>query len=117
MRQVLPGTVAAHGMALGRARLVQASRYAVDTRPLEENEIVGELRDELVAWLRAWGARAIEGGLDDDERIARMDAVILHPAGRKAAASCAAFCQCVVATRPSSRPAWPSTNAPVQIDP
>ena len=44
MRQILPGTVAAHGMALGRARLVQASRYAVDTRPLEENEIVGELQ-------------------------------------------------------------------------
>jgi phosphotransferase system enzyme I (PtsI) len=43
MRQVLPGTVAAHGMALGRARLVQASRYAVDTRPLEEHEIEGEL--------------------------------------------------------------------------
>ncbi len=39
MREVLPGTVAAHGMALGRARLVQPSRYAVDTRPLAENEI------------------------------------------------------------------------------
>ncbi len=43
MRQVLTGTVAAHGMALGRARLVQASRYSVDTRPLEEDEIEGEL--------------------------------------------------------------------------
>lgn len=39
MREVLPGTVAAHGMALGRARLVQPSRYAVDTRPLAEDEI------------------------------------------------------------------------------
>ena len=43
MRQVLPGTVAARGMALGRARLVQASRYTVDTRPLAEEEIEGEL--------------------------------------------------------------------------
>jgi phosphotransferase system enzyme I (PtsI) len=43
MRQVLTGTVAAHGMALGRARLVQPSRYAVDTRPLAESEIDQEL--------------------------------------------------------------------------
>jgi phosphotransferase system enzyme I (PtsI) len=39
MREVLPGTIAAHGMALGRARLVQPSRYVVDTRPLAEDEI------------------------------------------------------------------------------
>ncbi|MFC5524691.1 phosphoenolpyruvate--protein phosphotransferase [Rhodanobacter ginsengisoli] len=44
MRQVLSGTVAAHGMALGRARLVQPSRYTVDTRPLAEEEIEGELQ-------------------------------------------------------------------------
>ncbi len=44
MRQVLTGTVAAHGMALGRARLVQASRYAIDTRPLHEDEVEGELK-------------------------------------------------------------------------
>ena len=43
MRHVLPGTVAAHGMALGRARLVQPSRYAVDTRPLAEEEVESEL--------------------------------------------------------------------------
>lgn len=43
MRQVLAGTVAAHGMALGRARLVQPSRYAIDTRPLAESEIDEEL--------------------------------------------------------------------------
>ncbi|MEO8808925.1 MAG: phosphoenolpyruvate--protein phosphotransferase [Rhodanobacter sp.] len=43
MRQVLSGTVAAHGMALGRARLVQPSRYTVDNRPLEEHEVEGEL--------------------------------------------------------------------------
>jgi protein adenylyltransferase len=30
---------------------------------------------ELVAWLRAWGARVREGGLDDEERRRRMDAV------------------------------------------
>lgn len=44
MRHVLPGTVAAHGMALGRARLVQPSRYAVDTRPLGEDEIEAEVQ-------------------------------------------------------------------------
>jgi phosphotransferase system enzyme I (PtsI) len=43
MRHVLAGTVAAHGMALGRARLVQPSRYAIDTRPLAESEIDEEL--------------------------------------------------------------------------
>ena len=43
MRHVLPGTQASRGMALGRARLVQPSRYAVDTRPLAEDEIEGEL--------------------------------------------------------------------------
>ncbi len=43
MRHLLTGTVAAHGMALGRARLVQPSRYAVDTRPLAEDEIGDEL--------------------------------------------------------------------------
>ncbi|MEW5299346.1 MAG: hypothetical protein WDW36_002372 [Sanguina aurantia] len=39
MRHVLAGTIAAHGMALGRARLVQPSRYSVDTRPLAEDEV------------------------------------------------------------------------------
>ncbi|WP_426663016.1 phosphoenolpyruvate--protein phosphotransferase [Rhodanobacter aciditrophus] len=43
MRHVLPGTQASRGMALGRARLVQPSRYAVDTRPLAEEEIGPEL--------------------------------------------------------------------------
>ncbi|MEW9573649.1 phosphoenolpyruvate--protein phosphotransferase [Rhodanobacter sp. Si-c] len=43
MRHVLPGTLASRGMALGRARLVQPSRYTVDTRPLAEDEIEGEL--------------------------------------------------------------------------
>ena len=44
MRHVLPGTLAARGMALGRARLVQPSRYAVDTRPLEEGEVEEQLQ-------------------------------------------------------------------------
>jgi phosphotransferase system enzyme I (PtsI) len=43
MRQVLAGTTAAKGMALGRARLVQPSRYLVDTRPLNEDEVDSEL--------------------------------------------------------------------------
>lgn len=43
MRQVLAGTTAAKGMALGRARLVQPSRYLVDTRPLNEDEVESEL--------------------------------------------------------------------------
>lgn len=43
MRHTLPGTAASRGMALGRARLVQPSRYAVDNRPLGEDEIEAEL--------------------------------------------------------------------------
>jgi phosphotransferase system enzyme I (PtsI) len=43
MRQLLQGTAASKGMALGRARLVQPSRYLVDTRPLAEEEIEEEL--------------------------------------------------------------------------
>ncbi|WP_266183937.1 phosphoenolpyruvate--protein phosphotransferase [Dyella humicola] len=44
MRQILTGTTAARGMALGRARLVQPSRYLVDTRPLNEDEVEVELQ-------------------------------------------------------------------------
>ena len=43
MRQLLYGTLAARGMTLGRARLVQPSRYLVDTRPLTEEEVPSEL--------------------------------------------------------------------------
>ncbi|SFR87799.1 phosphotransferase system, enzyme I, PtsI [Dyella sp. OK004] len=43
MRHVLSGTNASRGMALGRARLVQPSRYLVDTRPLAEEEVEVEL--------------------------------------------------------------------------
>lgn len=62
MRLVLAGSGASRGMALGRARLEQPSRYHVDTRPLAEQEIPAELerlrqafdaaREELAA-LRA----------------------------------------------------------------
>jgi uncharacterized protein YdiU (UPF0061 family) len=41
----------------------------------EPDEIVGGTRSALVAWLRAWGERAASGGLGDDERRRRMDAV------------------------------------------
>jgi uncharacterized protein YdiU (UPF0061 family) len=37
--------------------------------------IAGDLRAAFVSWLRAWGARAVGGGLSDDERRRRMDAV------------------------------------------
>ncbi len=43
MRQLLSGTTASRGMALGRARLVQPNRYQVDTRPLGEDEVDNEL--------------------------------------------------------------------------
>jgi len=45
MRQLLPGTTASKGMALGRARLVQPSRYLVDTRPLGEDEVDAEIEN------------------------------------------------------------------------
>lgn len=39
-------------------------------------EVVGEVRDGLVAWLRSWGDRVRDGGVADDaERAARMDAL------------------------------------------
>ncbi|MGA8278082.1 MAG: phosphoenolpyruvate--protein phosphotransferase [Rhodanobacteraceae bacterium] len=43
MRTVLTGAGAARGMALGRARLEQPSRYLVDERTLAEDEIESEL--------------------------------------------------------------------------
>lgn len=39
------------------------------------DEIAGALRDDFTAWLRAWGARVVVGGLGDDERRTRMDAL------------------------------------------
>ncbi len=38
-------------------------------------ELVGDVRAAVVAWLRAWAARVVDGGLGDDERRRRMDAV------------------------------------------
>ena len=43
MRFVLTGGGASRGMALGRARLEQPSRYLVDERPLAEDEVEAEV--------------------------------------------------------------------------
>jgi len=39
------------------------------------DEVTGDVRDAWVAWLRAWGQRVQAGGLSDDERRRRMDAL------------------------------------------
>ncbi|MEJ7846364.1 MAG: YdiU family protein, partial [Acidimicrobiales bacterium] len=39
------------------------------------DEVVGDVRAALAGWLRAWGGRVVAGGVDDDERRRRMDAV------------------------------------------
>ena len=41
----------------------------------QPEELAGEFGEAMVAWLRAWGRRAVEGGLADDERRRRMDAL------------------------------------------
>ncbi len=41
----------------------------------QPHEVTGDVRDALVAWLRAWAGRAVDGGLADEERRRRMDAV------------------------------------------
>ncbi len=41
----------------------------------EPEELVGDVRDAVEGWLRAWGRRVAQGGLGDDERRRRMDAV------------------------------------------
>jgi protein adenylyltransferase len=38
-------------------------------------DVAGELRADLVGWLRDWGRRVRAGGLSDEERRRRMDAV------------------------------------------
>lgn len=43
MRRVLPGTAAASGMALGRARLEQPARFTIDISPLAEADIDAEI--------------------------------------------------------------------------
>jgi phosphotransferase system enzyme I (PtsI) len=96
MRQVLTGTVAARGMALGRARLVVPAQVAVDTRPLAEVEVDAELDrlhqalDAARAELRGLreklhGALALEVGefidthsllLDDPELLRGLDELV-----------------------------------------
>jgi serine/tyrosine/threonine adenylyltransferase len=41
----------------------------------QPDEVVGEVRAAIVGWLRSWGRRVVEGGLPDDERRRRMDAL------------------------------------------
>ncbi|MBS0431484.1 MAG: phosphoenolpyruvate--protein phosphotransferase [Proteobacteria bacterium] len=43
MRRVLTGTVAASGMALGRARLEQPARFTFDATPLAEGDVEAEI--------------------------------------------------------------------------
>lgn len=43
MRLVLPGTAAARGMALGRARLVQPGQPSIDKRPLPDDQVDAEI--------------------------------------------------------------------------
>ncbi len=38
-------------------------------------ELVGEVRNAVAGWLRAWARRVVEGGVVDDERRRRMDAL------------------------------------------
>lgn len=55
MRLILDGNGASRGMALGRARLEQPSRFLVDETPLGQEDIPGELQrfDEALASARA----------------------------------------------------------------
>jgi serine/tyrosine/threonine adenylyltransferase len=39
------------------------------------DEVTGDLRSALAGWLRTWGRRVVDGGLGDDERRRRMDAL------------------------------------------
>ena len=96
MREVLTGTVAARGMALGRARLVVPAQITVDTRPLAGNEVEAEIErlhqalDAARTELRELreklhGALALEVGefidahtmlLDDPELLRGLDAQV-----------------------------------------
>ncbi len=55
MRLILEGSGASRGMALGRARLEQPSRFLVDNTPLEQSEVADELLriDQALAAARA----------------------------------------------------------------
>lgn len=96
MREVLTATVAARGMALGRARLVVPAQVTIDTRPLAEGEVEAEIErlhqalDAARAELRELreklhGALALEIGefidahsmlLDDPELLRGLDAQV-----------------------------------------
>ncbi|HEY2396086.1 MAG TPA: putative PEP-binding protein, partial [Rudaea sp.] len=52
-RLVVAGTPAARGMALGRARLVQPSQPMIDTRPLAQTDIEGEVDRLKIAMFAA----------------------------------------------------------------
>ncbi|HPG94877.1 MAG TPA: phosphoenolpyruvate-utilizing N-terminal domain-containing protein, partial [Dokdonella sp.] len=54
MRHLLEGSGASRGMALGRARLEQPSRFLVDETPLEQGEVAAELEriDQALASAR-----------------------------------------------------------------
>ena len=41
----------------------------------QPEEVVGEVRDDVVQWLRRWAIRVSSGGLSQSERMARMNAV------------------------------------------
>ncbi len=41
----------------------------------QPEEQAGEVGEALVAWLRSWGRRVVDGGLADEERRRRMDAL------------------------------------------
>ncbi|MPY95033.1 MAG: YdiU family protein [Acidimicrobiia bacterium] len=41
----------------------------------QPHEVVGEVREGALSWLRSWGRRVAEGGLADAERLRRMDSL------------------------------------------
>ena len=63
--------------------LVPTSESATDDEllaPLRDawyspDEVAGEVRAAFVGWLRSWGRRVVDGGLDGGERRRRMDAL------------------------------------------
>ena len=48
---------------------------ALDSAWYQPDEVTGELRSDVLGWLRRWAARAVAGGLTDAARRASMDAV------------------------------------------
>jgi uncharacterized protein YdiU (UPF0061 family) len=57
-------------------RLPEASLLAPLTDAwYQPEEVVGDVRAAMVAWLRAWGGRVVEGGLSEGDRRRQMDAL------------------------------------------